>query len=570
MSYEISSDSDEPTASVATESNFGTPEKPVRIRKQNIISIDEDSETDQTQSPAKSPPPRVSTRGHSLRQRDELHLSIRAQENGDKPRRKKKHAAQSAKRSHPTSKMPKTAQPKTGRAGIRSMIATETAAKRNNFFIAHKQLFLPLLPEKNFVNKLLQQRSLAGQEDDALTISDSLEDIHHPADNEDPSVPYEELKQQPKGVKADMKPYQLSGLSFLVYLHRNGLSGILGDEMGLGKTLQTLALIQHLKETRKQQISSESRPSLVICPLSVLSSWMTESRRWTPDLKILRFHGPVHERDRLKRIATGEIDVYGNETKRHKIKRRDRMTKAGKTIIDLVSEPETDNEIGVDLIVTTYETFQAEQSWFKRAFIWNYAILDEGHKIKNDQSLIAKALQALSAEYRLILTGTPIHNNLVELWALLHWLYPEVFTDGTAESFKNSFNLAKGTVSTGFMDSARRLLEQIMLRRMKSSVEVNLNLPPKTEVLLYVPLTPMQRFWYQRLMTRADKGLLEVSIFLNIYYLTERVLQILALPAPVGINAVSVYCPVFLELPQFLLCCGACSAAPSMYHKRSC
>ena len=103
-----------------------------------------------------------------------------------------------------------------------------------------------------------------------------------------------------------MKPYQLSGLSFLVYLHRNGLSGILGDEMGLGKTLQTLSLLQYLKENRKISRRGELRPALVVCPLSVLSSWMAESKRWTPNLKVLRFHGPIKERDRLKRVATGE------------------------------------------------------------------------------------------------------------------------------------------------------------------------------------------------------------------------------------------------------------------------
>lgn len=151
----------------------------------------------------------------------------------------------------------------------------------------------------------------------------------------------------------------------------------------------------------------------------------------------------------------------------------------------------------------------AEQSWFKRAFVWNYIILDEGHKIKNDLSLISKALQGLGAEYRLILTGTPLQNNLVELWALLHWLYPEVFTERTQDLFKESFNLTKGQVSTKVMDDARRLLEIIMLRRMKNSPGVDLNLPPKTDVLLYVPLTPMQRFWYMRLLTKADHGLLE-------------------------------------------------------------
>ena len=306
-----------------------------------------------------------------------------------------------------------------------------------------------------------------------------------------------------------MKPYQLLGLSFLVYLHKNGLSGILGDEMGLGKTLQTLSLFQYLKESRTTSITG-LRPCLVVCPLSVLSSWMAESRRWTPGLNVLRFHGSVHERDRLKRIAMGDIDTYGNETRGARKKKNDRRTANGKPIIDLEAEVDDgQDQRGVDLIVTTYEGFLAEQGWFKKAFIWSYVVLDEGHKIKNDLSLVSKALQGLGAEYRLILTGTPLQNNLVELWALLHWLYPEVFTEKTAELFKSSFNLTKGQVSTKVMDDARRLLEIIMLRRMKNSPGVDLNLPPKTEVLLYVPLTPMQRFWYMRLLTRADKGLLD-------------------------------------------------------------
>lgn len=205
-----------------------------------------------------------------------------------------------------------------------------------------------------------------------------------------------------------------------------------------------------------------------------------------------------------------DIDNFGHETRRARKKKNNRRTATGKPIIDLDSDTDdAQDERGVDLIVTTYEGFIAEQNWFKRAFLWSYVVLDEGHKIKNDLSLVSKALQGLGAEYRLILTGTPLQNNLVELWALLHWLYPEVFTEKTAELFKSSFNLSKGQVSTKVMDDARRLLEIIMLRRMKNSPGVDLNLPPKTEVLLYVPLTPMQRFWYMRLLTRADKGLLE-------------------------------------------------------------
>lgn len=509
VSYEISSDSDISEESTANESPFETPQKVQNTRKRSIINVDAESESDdEIDSPAKAPSPRVSLAGHSLRQHQDLHQSLRAQENGDNPVRKKQKAT--TNKPEVKSEAPKKVPVKTARTQIRETIATETVSKKNNFFIAHKDLFLPLLPQKNYITRLVDQKKFDVREDDILAVSDSLELLKSPDGQlHDLSIPYEILSQQPLGIKATMKPYQLSGLSFLVYLHRNGLSGILGDEMGLGKTLQTLALLQYLKENRKQTDMSEQRPSLVVCPLSVLSSWMAEARRWAPGLKVLRFHGPVHERARMKRIATGEVDMFGHETKRHKVKKNDRMTKAGKQVIDLDAEPETGNEIGVDLVVTTYESFNAEQAWFRNAFIWKYCILDEGHKIKNEGSQIARALQALGAEYRLILTGTPLQNDMQELWALLHWLYPEVFTETTVESFKNAFNLAKGTVSTTFMDDARRLLERIMLRRMKNSEGVNLNLPPKTEVLLYMPLTPMQRFFYTRLMTRADKGLLD-------------------------------------------------------------
>ncbi|KAL8821594.1 MAG: hypothetical protein Q9223_000383 [Gallowayella weberi] len=510
ITYEISSDSEIEQASTPNDSPFGTPQKPVRAHRRSVIHYDDETATEASESPAKTPPPRLSTAGHSLRQHKDLHLSLRVQENGDKHPRKKCKTSNRAKRLNIVSTAPRPMAVKTGRAQIRDEIATGTAVKRNNFLISYRHLFLPLLPIRNQITKLVEQRKVNHKEADILASSDIFDSLDSSNEQrEDLSVPYEELTQQPRGVKATMKPYQLSGLSFLVYLHRNGLSGILGDEMGLGKTLQTLSLIQYLKEQHRSSVGAENRPSLVVCPLSVLSSWMAEARRWAPGLKVLRYHGPVQERDRLKKVALGEIDMYGAETKRHKIKKRDRMTKAGKPFIDLNSMSETENEVGVDMIVTTYECFQADHAWFNRAFVWNYVILDEGHKIKNEKSLIARALQALSAEYRLILTGTPLHNNMLELWALLHWLYPEVFTESTSETFKNAFNLTKGYVSTTFMDDARRLLERIMLRRMKNSEGVDLGLPPKTEILLYTPLTPMQLFWYTRLVTRADKGLLE-------------------------------------------------------------
>ncbi|KAF8421661.1 SNF2 family N-terminal domain-containing protein [Tirmania nivea] len=293
------------------------------------------------------------------------------------------------------------------------------------------------------------------------------------------AVPYQLLEKQPAGVMATMKPYQIAGLSFLVWLYNNGASGLLGDEMGLGKTLQTLSLFSYLTEHHPSP-PGYHRPFLVVCPLSVLSSWMNECKRWTPHLRAMRFHGPVIEKERMKKLAElGELDTDGESVHPY------------------------------DVIVTTYEVFEKEVSWFRRAFVWRYVVLDEGHKIKNEQTQISLALQGLSAEYRLVLTGTPLQNNLKELWALLHFIMPEVFLMNTQTKFMDAFNLTLGKVDKKVMDDSRKLLELIMLRRMKDSKGVNLGLPPKREVVLSLPLTPMQKFWYKRLLTRLDKGLLE-------------------------------------------------------------
>lgn len=382
----------------------------------------------------------------------------------------------------------KTAQPlklDTARARLRDEIARKSKAKANNFLVANKDYFLPLLPPSNYVSKLVASHKAK------------------------PVVEYEELKEQPKGVTATMKPYQLSGLSYMVYLYNNGFSGILGDEMGLGKTLQTLSLFQYLEELdcKNGTTSEELRPYLVVCPLSVLNSWVTEAQKWVPELKLLRIHGTKNERDRLKRVALGMEDMQGHETEQ--LKGRKASRKAG-----LKRSAYEDSGSSYKIIVTTYDTFQADASWFKHSFLWRYVVLDEGHKIKSNTTNISTSLRNISSEYRMILTGTPLQNNLVEMWALLAWLYPDVFTENTQDLFKESFDLTRGKVNKKTMDDARHLLELIMLRRMKDSPNVNLGLPPKEEVLLYVPLTPMQRFWYTRLLTRVDQGMLN-DLFAN-------------------------------------------------------
>ncbi|GAB1735758.1 hypothetical protein NU219Hw_g5104t1 [Hortaea werneckii] len=395
----------------------------------------------------------------------------RAQVSYARPKRVvKKGNSQSKKKSNkllqsdtglPAPKRDSKPAPDTARAKVRQEILEKTKPKRDAFVLAHKESFQPLLPETSYIDKLERWNAMSDE-------------------NQLPEITiYRSLEQQPQGVRAEMKPYQLEGLSFLVHMYNNGMSSILGDEMGLGKTLQTLSLFQYLAEN--EPTTGEVRPHLVVCPLSVLSSWISEARKWVPELNVVRFHGPKAEREKFKK------EMLATQTAKKRMS----------------------TDAPVDIVVTTYDTFVSEQGWMKRAFAWRYVCLDEGHKIKNESSQMASALQSLQAEYRLLLTGTPLQNNLKEMWALLHWLYPEVFTPDTAGRFKEAFDLTNGKVSTSFMDDARHLLELIMLRRLKSSPGVNLGLPPKSEILLYVPLTPMQRFWYTRLLTKTDNATLD-------------------------------------------------------------
>lgn len=164
-----------------------------------------------------------------------------------------------------------------------------------------------------------------------------------------------------------------------------GLSGILGDEMGLGKTLQTISLIQYLKvNDPKSGRGKLQRPFLVVAPLSVLSSWMAELKRWAPGLKAVRFHGNVKEREQVKKVVNGDEDLFGNVTAQGRAKQKQRKINTN----SFLSDSEEEETMGVDVVVTTYESYSKEQSWFKRALVWRYVVLDEGHKVRwNDLCL---------------------------------------------------------------------------------------------------------------------------------------------------------------------------------------
>lgn len=149
------------------------------------------------------------------------------------------------------------------------------------------------------------------------------------------------------------------------------------------------------------------------------------------------------------------------------------------------------------MVVTTFETVNQEIGAFQR-LEWGCLVIDEAHRLKNEDSKIAMQLRKLSSRHRLLLTGTPIQNNLHELWALLNFLYPEVFT--SSEMFDTSFDSKSGQVASSIVSQLHLLLQRCMLRRLKADVEKGM--PPKTEIKIFLPLSPMQAEWYRKVLMK--------------------------------------------------------------------
>ena len=232
-----------------------------------------------------------------------------------------------------------------------------------------------------------------------------------------------------------------------------------------GKTLQTIALVCHLKES-----FGVKGPSLIVCPLTVLYSWCNEITKWAPGLSFLRFHS---------------------------------------------SNPGLESQsldwMEYDMVVTTYEMCKAPQ--LRHLFSvqhWNLCVLDEGHRIKSAETQISQAVRKIHCEIRVILTGTPLANNLVELHSLLQFLNPDIFT--TNEPFAAAFDLTLNLVDPVKLKQAHALLKMFMLRRLKQEVEKLM--PPKIETKVLCPLSNTQIWFYKALLLK-DLNLLSGSAKVN-------------------------------------------------------
>ncbi|XP_021904901.1 ISWI chromatin-remodeling complex ATPase CHR11 isoform X2 [Carica papaya] len=262
------------------------------------------------------------------------------------------------------------------------------------------------------------------------------------------------LVMQPSCIQGKMRDYQLAGLNWLIRLYENGINGILADEMGLGKTLQTISLLGYLHEFR-----GITGPHMVVAPKSTLGNWMNEIRRFCPVLRAVKFLGNPDERKYI----------------------REELLVAGK----------------FDVCVTSFEMAIKEKSTLRR-FSWRYIIIDEAHRIKNENSLLSKTMRIYNTNYRLLITGTPLQNNLHELWSLLNFLLPEIFS--SAETFDEWFQISGENDQQEVVQQLHKVLRPFLLRRLKSDVEKGL--PPKKETILKVGMSQMQKQYYRALLQK--------------------------------------------------------------------
>ncbi|MFT5110118.1 MAG: SNF2 family DNA or RNA helicase [Pseudoalteromonas tetraodonis] len=256
----------------------------------------------------------------------------------------------------------------------------------------------------------------------------------------------------PTSINADLRPYQVEGFHYLAYLASNGFGGILADDMGLGKTVQSLTWIMWLREQSK-----DPGTVLVICPKSVLDVWAAEMKKFAPTLRVQVLR------------SKDELDM------------------------DVVREK-------IDVLVVNYSQLRVCEVELNTEN-WLAAILDEGQQIKNPDSKAAKAARALTSENRLVLTGTPIENRLLDIWSLMSFAMPGVL--GGRKYFRDRFDRRKDPQSQMRLSARMR---PFLLRRTKG--QVAMDLPPRTEENVLCKMEGVQAEMYQGEMERIQKVLL--------------------------------------------------------------
>uniref|UniRef100_H2XJH1 Lymphoid-specific helicase n=1 Tax=Ciona intestinalis TaxID=7719 RepID=H2XJH1_CIOIN len=276
---------------------------------------------------------------------------------------------------------------------------------------------------------------------------------------------------QPKLLCGGMlRDYQITGYQWLKIMYENGESGILADEMGLGKTIQAIAMVCKLVEV------GVNGPFLVCAPTTTVANWFNEFKKFAPKISLMLYHGTAPERYHL---------------------------------IETLMEHLNDKTQVV--VITSYEILLRDRPALMK-HSWGYLILDEGHRVKNSNSRTIKELKKLTIRGKLMLTGTPIQNNLTELWSLLNFLLPAVFDDMAI--FRSWFNLDVLQKDEKVLSMLHQVLTPFLLRRSKSDVDIKI--PPKREMLVMAPLACLQEKFYRATVDRSIRHLLINKDYFNI------------------------------------------------------
>ncbi|KAH6626719.1 INO80-like protein [Chaetomium sp. MPI-SDFR-AT-0129] len=276
--------------------------------------------------------------------------------------------------------------------------------------------------------------------------------------------------EQPKLLNCQLKEYQLKGLNWLVNLYEQGINGILADEMGLGKTVQSISVMAYLAE--KYDIWG---PFLVVAPASTLHNWQQEITKFVPEFKVLPYWGTAADRKVLRKFWDRKHTTYKKDAPFH-------------------------------VMITSYQLVVSDVAYFQK-MKWQYMILDEAQAIKSSQSSRWKCLLGFHCRNRLLLTGTPIQNNMQELWALLHFIMPSLFDshDEFSEWFSKDIESHAQSNTKLNEDQLKRLhmiLKPFMLRRVKKHVQKELG--DKIELDVFCDLTYRQRALYASLRNQIS------------------------------------------------------------------
>ena len=327
----------------------------------------------------------------------------------------------------------------------------------------------------NAQTALLEAKNKAQQFNDGVQRASNNEDDDD-EDNEgemnfqNPTMAGDLLVDQPKLLNCTLKEYQRKGLNWLANLYEQGINGILADEMGLGKTVQSISVLAYLAETHDIW-----GPFLVVTPSSTLHNWQQEITKFVPDFNVLPYWGTSKDRKVLRKFWDRKNIIYNRNSPFH-------------------------------VVVTSYQLVVADAQYFQK-MKWQYMILDEAQAIKSSQSTRWKSLLNLQCRNRLLLTGTPIQNNMQELWALLHFIMPSLFDshDEFSEWFSKDIEAHAQSNSKLNEEQLRRLhaiLKPFMLRRIKKNVQSELG--EKIEIDVYCDLTNRQKKLYRMLRSQIN------------------------------------------------------------------